>query len=305
MFFNRGKFLSVMPAIAHILFALLLSIFLIKFTEGKFKPKHALIFAVNNYFGPDMFGWLPWYGEGSNLYYFIHGYGWVIVALLVAIPWFIVNRFQLTLEKGKPIAINLRDKNDTDVIPYLQVYCLIAAGGLFHQFLDIIGHPAMIYYTPAGGWIHWGGVWFGGNAWLDINSILGTGLFPCGNTFEFTSSSIFFGIMIPIVALTAIFFIPRNNGKNFIKLTLILLVIYIIPLAISYYIPDPNNFYLNNMPDANYYGYVTNGNYPSTFYLTGGEADLGVLIFFVLLFFIPLTFLYWGYKGLPFQKKNQ
>ncbi len=47
-----------MPGFAHIIFALGLSVFLTKFSEGKFTSKHALIFIVNNLFGPDLAGFL-------------------------------------------------------------------------------------------------------------------------------------------------------------------------------------------------------------------------------------------------------
>jgi len=186
----------------------------------------------------------------------------------------------------------------------MNIYCLVAAGGIFHQFLDLIGHPPTIHYEEVGNIVDWGGVWFGNDNWFNLDWVLSTGAFPCGNTFGFTLSNVFTTVTAIILVLVVFFRVPKEQGKDFTKFAVILTLIYFLPLLIAYFIPDPHNFIENN-PIA-YENYTGEGSYyPSTFYLTGGESDFGVILYMLLFFFVPMLFLYWGTFGLPFGKDEK
>ncbi|MHA1340536.1 MAG: hypothetical protein ACTSRZ_10855 [Promethearchaeota archaeon] len=314
-----------MPGIAHIAISLILSAFLIKITNGIFNKKHALIFTVNSLIGPDLMGIL--FDYESPLYYLTHGYGWFFPAFVVAIPWWFFLKYKINFltanlteekkideiaqikknketEKAKKlkklkITIEAKDFEKKYLLSYAEIYCLIAAGGIFHQAIDLIGHPPFITYqgvpnTP------WGVVWFGGDNWFSMEAIWGTGMFPCGFELGFTESYIYLGIILAILILLIFAFMMKNN-KNFVLGSIIFFIIYFTPLSITYFIPDPSGFDIN-APDVNYYGdpsYV-----PFVYRLTGGEADLGVLFYILLFWFVPLFLIYLGYKGLPWEKKQ-
>jgi len=274
-----------MPAFAHIIIALGLSIFLYKITEGKFTTKHALVFTVNNLYGPDISSFLPsvdsflWGGLAiPEIYYFFHGFGWFLIALALTIPW--------------DYALNHKER----VMKVKQVYFLILAGGLLHLFVDVIGHPSYINFFGQENY-PWGVVWWGwdlsGNAiFISIKDIWGTGMFPCGNKFHFWETIIFFGISF-VVILGLLFFYSAKDEAHLIKTFLIITAVYMIPLIIFYYIPDNSGFNIY-AEGVNYYGNPDNVHY--TYRLIGGEADLGVLIFFFLLFLIPLILIYYSFN---------
>jgi hypothetical protein len=281
----------------HMIISLLLCVFLYKVTRGEFKAHHAAIFTINSHFGPDAFGWMPYYGPASTIYFFFHGYGWFFPAFLFAILWYFLTNNYIDFKARKIIP---RAKSDPYFLPYEQLYCLVAAGGIFHQYIDLISHPPTIDYAGYTD-LPWGSVMFGKDTWFNINSILGTGMFPCGNMLDGVPYQLwFYIIMVPLIFISVIFVLPRVNEKHFPKLAILIAIIYIIPLAISYFIPDPLQVAITH-PDAIYYGSLDY--FPSTFYLTGGEADLGVFVYMVLFFFVPMIFLYWGFRGVPFKKK--
>jgi hypothetical protein len=277
-----------MPGFAHIIIALGLSIFIWKISNNKFTPKHAIIFSVNALVGPDMFGVLEY---GNVHYNFFHGMGWFLAAALLALPWSLFTKYSLS---WRPFKVQKRDLQREVVTSVLEVFCIIAAGGMFHQLVDIVGHPATIT-TVAEGVIPWGVVWFGGNAWFSVDSILGTGMFPCGNAFGFPE---FFAFSIPaiVAGIVLLLFFSHKSKKAFIWLSTLIIIGYAIPLSISYFIPDLSGFNVT-APGVNYFG--DPGNVPSTYRLTGGEADLGVLVYFGIFLFLPLALLWMSYSGIP------
>lgn len=286
-----------MPGFAHICFALGISLFLNKITKGRFTQKHAIIFTVNNFVGPDLMG--AFFDYESSAYLFTHGYGWFLPAIPLTFVWMLFTHLQL---QWKPFNISKRDMNKEFVIQPEETYCLIAAGGIFHQFVDILGHPSYINYngvpdTP------WGGVWFGGDNFVSVEWIWGTGMFPCGNELGFTEMYIFLGLILP-VALLFMFFFMQKNTKTFYRVSIITIVMYFIPLLIAYLIPDMTGFDVY-AEGVNYFGDRTQDYVPFVYRLTGGEADFGVLVYYLLFFFLPLLLTYWGYRGVPkFRKKG-
>ena len=292
-----------MPGFAHLFTGLLLSALFIKMTENKFNYRHGIIFSVNTMFGPDLFGFLPYVGEGSQIYYFFHGYGWPIAALVIALPWMVINNTKLTPNSEEKLRIQLSSRTEEDPyrLKYIQVFCLVAAGGIFHQFLDLIGHPPQIYHADVDSIVPWGAVWFGGDVWFSMNEILGTGLFPCGNTFNFVPFYVFMGIMAVFALVGVFILIPKKEGKNFLLISAFLSGFYTLILGISYFIPDPHNA-PETLEGANYFGDPSH--YPYTYYLTGGEADLGVMVYMLLFFFVPMVLIYYGYKGFSQKPKE-
>lgn len=282
-----------MPGIAHICISLGLCIMMNRFTRGKFGIKHSLIFTFNSLIGPDLMSlFFSYSGTG---YLFTHGYGWFLPAIPISLVWCIYTFYAV---QTKPFKIQKRDPQKELIINYPEVYCLVAAGGIFHQMVDIIGHPAEIMYE--GELTPWGAVWFGGDNYFSIYSIWGTGMFPCGNELGFPEFYIFAGIFLAI-ALIIIFKFMHRSEKMFIKSSILLILIYFIPLLVAYFIPDYSGFDIYD-PNVTYFGdpsYI-----PSVYRLTGGEADFGVMVFFFLFFFVPLVLLYYGYNGVPGLKKS-
>lgn len=274
-----------MPAFAHIIIALGISIFLYKITEGKFTLAHAVIFTVSNLYGPDISSFLPTvdglfaYGfEIPEIYYFFHGIGWIVIALLLTIPW--------------DIAVNRKERK----MKIKQVFYLIVAGGFLHLFVDIIGHPSYINYNGVDNY-PWGVLWIGWDLtgapmYLSIDSILSTGMFPCGNSFHFLETYIFFGIS-GLIAFGLLFCYAGKSEKKMIKSFIIITLAYVVPMAVFYYIPDYSGFDVNAV-GVNYYG--ADDNIHSTYRIVGGEADLGVLLYFSILFFIPLMLIYYSFN---------
>jgi len=285
-----------MPGFAHIIFALGLSVFLNKFSDGKFTSKHALIFIVNNLFGPDLAGLFVPYDSAA--YLFLHGYGWFLMALALVIPWDIfVNRTSWDSQKKRP---KFFDPDKKRIMSIAQVYFLICAGGIFHLFIDIIGHPSYITYMNQAGF-PWGVVWFGGDFYVSIVDIWGTGMFPCGNELGFIETYIFMYGFAGLVVGGRVLFYAHKSDEHLLKAFVILSIAYTLPLIIFYFIPDYSNF--NIYADGvNYFG---NPDYvPSTYRLVGGEADLGILIYLFLFFFVPLLLIYYSINDLPFKKKT-
>lgn len=288
-----------MPSFAHIIFALGLSVFLNKFSNGKFTSKHALIFIVNNLFGPDLAGLFVPYD--SQAYMFLHGYGWFLMALPLVIIWDIaVNRSSWDSEAKGLKKIKIFDPDKERIMSIAQVYFLIAAGGIFHLFVDIIGHPSYIYYHGQENF-PWGTVWFGGDNYVSIIDIWGTGMFPCGNELGFWETYLFMYVFAGIVVGGGVLFYAHKSDEKLTKAFVILSIAYTLPLIIFYFIPDYSGFNVNAQEVA-FYGdpdYV-----PSAYRLVGGEADLGVLIYLFLFFFVPLLLIYYSINDLPdvFQK---
>ncbi|MBN2150087.1 MAG: hypothetical protein JW839_01450 [Candidatus Lokiarchaeota archaeon] len=282
-----------MPGFAHVVFALGLSLFLHKASHGKFSTKHAIIFSVNSLVGPDIFGFLDYY---SVAYMFFHGYGWLLAAVPLALAWSVFTRYSL---RWVPFRVARRDPAREAIATIPEVYCLVAAGGIFHLFVDLIGHPPTIPF--AGNPVApWGAVWFGGDLWFSIDSLLGTGMFPCGNHFHFPE---FYAYLVPVLALTLvlILFFMQRSSKHFQLASIIIIVAAVVPLAIAYAVPDTSGFDVYG-PGITYYG--SDAWVASTYRLTGGEADLGVVVFFGLFFFVPLILLWMSYDGVPFVRKR-
>lgn len=275
-----------MPGLAHVAIAFGLSAVLHAMTRGKFTSKHAIIFSFNNLLGPDLFGLIS-----GDWYAFFHGMGWLLAAIPLALLWSVFARYSL---RWRPFRVAKRDPATEPVITFPEVFCLVAAGGLFHLFVDIIGHPPYIA-TGDGGIVPWGAVWFGGDAWFSIESIWATGMFPCGNTFDFHE---FMPYVAPVagVSIILVFFVMQRGRKWIFLSTACIALVTVVPLAIAWFVPDGSGFDVT-APGVTFFG--DPGAVTSTYRLSGGEADLGVLVFFGLFFLLPMVLLWMGCHGIP------
>ena len=225
---------------------------------------------------PTVDGIFAWGFEIPEIYYFFHGVGWVVIALIFTIPW--------------DIAVNRKERK----MRVKQVFYLIVAGGFFHLFVDLIGHPSYINYMGQENY-PWGVLWIGWDftgtpMYLSLDSVLGTGMFPCGNSFHFMETYIFFGIS-GLIAFGLLFTYAGKSEKKMIKSFIIISLAYVIPMAVFYYIPDYSGFDVT-AEGVNYYGNI--GNVHSTYRIVRGEADLGVILYFAILFFISLMLIFYS-----------
>ncbi len=277
-----------MPSFAHICIGFGLSAFLFKITNGKFSIKHSIIFVVSAFF-PDVFGFLEW---EDPIYLFLHGYGFFVAAIAFTFFWMVYAQYHV---QWKPFKAWKADVTKEPVMTLPEIYLVTAAGGIFHQFVDIIGHPSFIWLngTPN---VPWGVVWFGDSLYESIQGIWATGLFPCGNTFDFPE---YLPVLLTsmVGALLLVMFVMQRSKKAFYLSTFVIIAAYFLVLGISWFFPN-TNFNINQPGIVNYYG-DPSGFVPFTFHLTGGESDLGTLVFFGLFLFVPLVLLYYSYHGLP------
>jgi len=142
-----------MPGVLHALFGLGLGLFFWKFSgkdDGKKRWSFGLvlIFALNNYFGPDLRGFLKRIAaplKSDILYIFagsIHTFlWWPLFAIFYAGLWFVVLS---SIEKARAQQIQERLTSETieySKYSYADVYIAVLTGGFCHLFIDLIGHP--------------------------------------------------------------------------------------------------------------------------------------------------------------------
>ncbi len=285
-----------MPAFAHWFFSIGLAIFLWKVTEGKFGIKPAFVYIVNNAYGPDIMG--AFLSYDNPVYLFFHGIGWYLLAGLWAVLWFYLMNGIIEKHRTGPSIfsrIHLLEKENR--IKYWQIYLFTAAGGMTHSLVDLIGHPSFIDAGTIGTNVPWGVVWFGDNAYMSLNWVQSTGLFPCGGVFP-AVIAITIGYATGII-LSLYWGMRTRSFWNFAKGLLLVIAIMFVIYLITYFIPLPDGdaFFTSLYGTYTYYGDTSN--IPLLVYITGGESDFGTTVFLGLFFFIPLILLYYGFKDLP------
>jgi hypothetical protein len=120
-----------MPGIAHVFLGALIALILYNFNSAKFTRKHAFIFTINSYLGPDLAGII---GIGSGYALGHSVLGWPIWCLWMIPVYSFLTRFRLD-EKH----LQLQDEGPDSKLRlnWLQTYLLVVAGGLFHFTVDI------------------------------------------------------------------------------------------------------------------------------------------------------------------------
>jgi hypothetical protein len=144
--------------------------------------------------------------------------------------------------------------------------------------------------------VPWGVVWFGGDVFFSMDWVLSTGMFPCGNYFVFPHALVMFAVFCTWGFVMAFFLLPKNDGQRWQLLAWGTIVVFTLILAIAYLIPDESMLGVTN-PAAVYFG--STDYFPSSYKFTGGEADLGAILYFFLFLWVPLQLLYYGYNGFP------
>ncbi|MHA1294141.1 MAG: hypothetical protein ACTSQJ_15930 [Promethearchaeota archaeon] len=125
-----------MPSIAHLVLGGIIGMCLYYMSDGKFTKTHVFIFFMNNYLGPDV-GWAL--GVGTYTHTLL---GWFFFAFLLAVFYHYFTRFTIKVNGFKDIEIV-----DTEHyrLSYLNVYCLVLAGGILHLYLDSTMNSAGVF----------------------------------------------------------------------------------------------------------------------------------------------------------------
>ncbi len=123
-----------MPTFGHLFYSLCLLIPLMYFMRDKFNYKIAIIFFVNNLWGPDI----------VNLF-FVTPFHCILGFLILAIPyslvWTYASRFSLVRsEKGFPLKF---EDSGIREVNWKNSYCVVAAAGFSHFFIDQFFHNAL------------------------------------------------------------------------------------------------------------------------------------------------------------------
>jgi len=120
-----------MPTFGHLFYGLCLLIPLMYLMRDKFSYKVAIIFFINNLWGPDI----------VNLFFvtpFHSILGFLILAIPYSLVWTYASRFSLIRsEKGFPLKF---EDSGIREVKWKNAYCLVAAGGFSHFFIDQFFH---------------------------------------------------------------------------------------------------------------------------------------------------------------------
>jgi hypothetical protein len=116
-----------MPSIAHLFFGGIFGIFLYYISDKKFSKYHVFVLFMNNYLGPDT-GWVIGLGQYTHTVV-----GFTLYAFILAAFYYYFTRFNLKINGIKDIELIDQEKPRLN---YLNVYCLVLAGGIMHVYLD-------------------------------------------------------------------------------------------------------------------------------------------------------------------------
>ncbi|MFX1418939.1 MAG: hypothetical protein ACFE9N_08485 [Promethearchaeota archaeon] len=123
-----------MPTFGHLFYGLCLLIPLMYFMRDKFSYKVAIIFFINCLWGPDI----------VNLFFvtpFHSILGFLILAIPYSLVWTYSSRFSLVRsQKGFPLKF---EDSGIREVNWKNAYCLVAAGGFSHFFIDQFFHNAL------------------------------------------------------------------------------------------------------------------------------------------------------------------
>jgi hypothetical protein len=120
-----------MPTFGHIFFGLCLLIPILYYTRDKFNYKVALIFLANNIYGPD----IVFLFIGTPFHSIL---GFLIIAIPLALFYSYFSRFSL-IKSDKKFPLKFVDDGIREV-NWKNSYCITAAGGFSHFFIDQFFH---------------------------------------------------------------------------------------------------------------------------------------------------------------------
>jgi hypothetical protein len=132
-----------MPGIAHLVNGMVFAVLLYNTNPKRFTRKHALIFALMSYIGPDFAHMISFADEIHRLGHSI--LGWPIYALWILPFLTFLTRFTFDTK-----SLQLLDEgpNSPNKLPWWQVYLLMIAGGLFHFSVDITFERKRVWAFP-------------------------------------------------------------------------------------------------------------------------------------------------------------
>ncbi|MFX1496235.1 MAG: hypothetical protein ACFFBH_01790 [Promethearchaeota archaeon] len=203
-----------MPTFGHIFYGLCLLIPILYYTKNKFSYKVAIIFLVNNLWGPDL----------VNLFFvtpFHSILGFLILAIPYSLVWTYSSRFSLVRsEKGFPLKF---EDSGIREVSWKNAYCIVAAAGFSHFFIDQFFHNELEMNL-------WSSIWF--NIQIPHDYIL-----SWSGEQHFLSPLYLIGDAIAIFTLIFAFYYLRKGYKDTSKLFLIatglslLLMLVVSPLV--------------------------------------------------------------------------
>ncbi|KAJ4769240.1 polyprotein [Rhynchospora pubera] len=236
---------------AHMMYTLAVGSALMRLTRGSFSPHHCLVYALNAFLGPDLGSFAEWLSSVLGLG---RGLGSSLMDLVHDPLWYtVLLGFPLCVfyswVSSKLHRLGLLDSISGVPLNRKQCLFLVSAGSLSHFFLDHL-------FEENGNskmykWVLSTG-WWKGTAPIDVDSVLVIGLL-CS------------------ILLAGFVYINRvKNGQSVnSKSNKSLLLIYVVATLYCMWCAFQN--YLRNPPRP----------------AIGEEADLGVIIFLGIYFFIP------------------
>ena len=200
-----------MPTFGHVFYGLCLLIPILYLTKNEdgFNYKIAFIFLVNNIFGPDAVALLFITPFHSIL-------GFLIYAIPLSLVFSYVSRFSLTESGKKFFPLKFIDEGIREV-KWKNAYCVTAAGGISHFFIDQFGHwEKAMHIWPGIDITHDQMLAWGGTAYHSY-----TPLMIIGN------------IIVITTLLLSLYFLSKGPKKSFIALLIATVVIVTLMLLVS------------------------------------------------------------------------
>ncbi|MFW9947759.1 MAG: hypothetical protein ACFFDX_13125 [Candidatus Odinarchaeota archaeon] len=200
-----------MPTFGHLFYGFAVVLPLLYFTKNKFSYKVAIIFFVNNLWGPDI----------VNLFFvtpFHSILGFLILAIPYSLVWTYASRFSLVRsEKGFPLKF---EDSGIREVNWKNAYCVVAAAGFSHFFIDQFFHNELEMNL-------WSSMW--GDIHIPHIDILGWTWVP-----QHTLSPLYLvGDAIVIFVLLLSFYFIRKGFKDTAKLFLIATGLSLVLMLIS------------------------------------------------------------------------
>ena len=126
-----------MPTIAHLVLGAVIGISLYYISDGKFSKTHVFVLFLNNYLGPDV-GWVLGLGAITHSIAF-----WPVFAFVLSYFYHYFTRFTIEIDGIKNIELIDLEKHK---MSYINVYLLVVAGGILHNYIDGMMNRGGIFY---------------------------------------------------------------------------------------------------------------------------------------------------------------
>jgi hypothetical protein len=129
-----------MPSIAHLILGAIVGTCLYYISDGKFSKTHVFVLFLNNYLGPDV-GWVLGLGAITHSIIF-----WPVFAFILSYFYHYFTRFTIEIDGIKNIKLVDLERHK---LSYINVYFLVLAGGIMHNYLDgVMNRGGDFYIIP-------------------------------------------------------------------------------------------------------------------------------------------------------------